>query len=70
MSSTCFEHDGSSSGRRLYMQLWYSVFYMQQFSSLVGERLCSILLILIHVKRKGKKGKVILLQARCGTRRG
>jgi hypothetical protein len=31
MSSTGFEHDGSSSGRRLYIQLWYSVFYMHQY---------------------------------------
>jgi len=29
MSSTHFEPDGSSSVRRLYIQLWYSVFYMQ-----------------------------------------
>jgi len=25
MPSTCFEPEGSSSGRRLYIQLWYSV---------------------------------------------
>jgi len=25
MSSTCFELEGSSSGRRLYMQLWYGM---------------------------------------------
>jgi len=23
MSSTCFESEGSSSGRQLYVQLWY-----------------------------------------------
>jgi len=28
MSSTSFEHEGSSSGRRLCIQIWYSVFYM------------------------------------------
>jgi hypothetical protein len=28
MSSTCFEPKGSSSGRQLYMQLWYIMFYM------------------------------------------
>jgi len=28
MSSTCFKPKGSSSGRRLYMQVWYRVFYM------------------------------------------
>jgi len=30
MSSTCFEPEGSSSRRRLYEQLWYGTFYMQQ----------------------------------------
>ena len=34
MSSTCFESEGSSSGRRLYMQLWYSVLYMVWYSVL------------------------------------
>ena len=28
MSSTCFEPEGSSSGRRLYVQLRYGMFYM------------------------------------------
>jgi hypothetical protein len=28
MSSTCFEPEGSSAGRQLYIQVWYSVFYM------------------------------------------
>jgi len=27
MSGTCFETEGSSSGRRLYIQLGYGVFY-------------------------------------------
>ena len=31
MSSACFEPDGSSSGRRLYIQGWYSVFYMYRY---------------------------------------
>ena len=26
--STCFEPEGSSSGRRLYIQVWYDMFYM------------------------------------------
>jgi hypothetical protein len=30
MSSTCFEPVGSSSGRQLYIQLWYATFYMHQ----------------------------------------
>jgi hypothetical protein len=25
MSSTCFKTEGSNSGRRLYMQLWYGI---------------------------------------------
>jgi len=28
MSSTCFEPERSSSGRRLYIQEWYNMFYM------------------------------------------
>jgi len=31
MSSTCFEPEGSSSRRRLYIQLWYVTFYMHQY---------------------------------------
>jgi len=31
MSSTCFESDGSSSGRRSYIQLGYGTFYMHQY---------------------------------------
>ena len=31
MSSACFEPEGSSSGRRLCIQLWYGTFYMQQY---------------------------------------
>jgi hypothetical protein len=30
MSSTFFEPEGLSSGRRLYMQLWYGTFYKHQ----------------------------------------
>jgi len=28
MSSTCFEPKDSSSGRWLYIQLWYGIFYL------------------------------------------
>ena len=28
MSSTCFKPKGSSSGRQLYVQVWYNWFYM------------------------------------------
>jgi len=31
MSSTCFETEGSSSGRRLYIQVKYRVFYTHQY---------------------------------------
>jgi len=31
MSSTRFEPEGSSSGRQLYIQAWYSVFYMHRY---------------------------------------
>ena len=33
MSSTCFEPKGSSSGRRLYIQVRYSVFYMHHYKT-------------------------------------
>ena len=31
MSSTCFEPDGSSSGRWLYLQVWYNLFICQWY---------------------------------------
>ena len=31
MSSTCFEPEVSSSGRRLCLRVWYCVFYMHQY---------------------------------------
>jgi hypothetical protein len=31
MCSICFETEGPSSWRRLYLQLWYSRFYMHQY---------------------------------------
>jgi len=31
MLSTCFEPEGSSSVRQMYIQVWYSVFYMHQY---------------------------------------
>jgi len=30
MSSTCFEAEGTCSGRRLSIQLWYGTFYVHQ----------------------------------------
>jgi len=34
MSSTCFEPEGTSSGRQLYIQSWCGKFYMHQFNLL------------------------------------
>jgi len=31
VSSTCFEPEVSSSGRRLYIQLWYVTLYVHQY---------------------------------------
>jgi len=31
MSSTCLKPQGSSSGRWLYIEVWYSTFYMDQY---------------------------------------
>jgi len=31
MSFTWFEPEGSTSGRRLYIQLWYGTFYIHQY---------------------------------------
>jgi len=31
MSSTCFEPEVSPSGRQLFIQLWYGMFYMRQY---------------------------------------
>ena len=31
MSSTSFEPEVSSSGGRLYVQLWYGVYYMHRY---------------------------------------
>ena len=42
MSSTCFELKGSSSGRRLNIQLWYSTFCMHHYKQTA---------LLMHVKR-------------------
>jgi len=37
MSSTCSEPEGSSSGRWFYIQVWYSVFCMQNKKSVFDE---------------------------------
>jgi hypothetical protein len=36
LSSACFEPEGSSSGRRMYVQVRYSLFSCKCLSSLVG----------------------------------
>jgi len=33
MSSTCVEPEGSSSGRWLYVQLWYGTFYIHRHNT-------------------------------------
>ena len=53
MSSTCFEPEGSYSGRRLYIQVWYCVFYMRRYgivcficismSNFLGRRMCTFI---------------------------
>jgi len=43
MSSTCFEPEGSSSGRRFYVRVWYNVFPCKGLNSLVGGKVCSLL---------------------------
>jgi hypothetical protein len=35
MSSACFETEGSSSGRRMYIQVWYGVFDMHRYEQCV-----------------------------------
>ena len=47
MSSTCFEPEGSSSGRRLYVQVWYNLLTCIGISSLVGGRVCSLFSIIL-----------------------
>jgi len=39
MSSTCFKHEGSSSGRLLCVQVWYMCSTCISISSVVGWRL-------------------------------
>ena len=53
MSSTCFEPEGSSSGGRLYVQLWYSVFYMLKL-------LCTLVLYYYITMHGAKKRKIML----------
>ena len=49
LSSTCFEPEGSSSGRRLFVQVWYTVcFTCICISSLVCRRVCSVQNTLEH----------------------
>jgi len=43
MPSTCFETEGSSSGRHLCIQLGYGTFKCIGMSSLVGRRVSSIM---------------------------
>jgi len=49
VSSTRFETEGSSSGRRWYIQSWYEM--LQYGNRIEHTVLPTILLILMHVKR-------------------
>jgi len=46
MSSTCFEREGSSSGRRLFIQVWSTMFYMHQYKQY--NRLLRLMHITYH----------------------
>ena len=46
MCSTCFEPKGSSSGKLLYVQVWYNLFTCNGISNRVGERVPTP----VHVK--------------------
>jgi hypothetical protein len=50
MSSTCFDPEASPSGRRLYIQVCYSVFHMYRYTRIEYTLLPTELLILMHVK--------------------
>ena len=53
MPSTCFEPGGLSSGRRLYIQLWYGVCFTRiSISNPVGRRACSTLFYLTIIAYK------------------
>jgi hypothetical protein len=56
MSSTCFEPEGSSKGRRLYIQVWYSMFYMHQYL-----QSCKVSIIIGNVEVKTDCGLVKLI---------
>ena len=43
MSSICFEPEGSSSGRRLYIQFWCGTFYMHRY-----KHSCGLLILVIN----------------------
>ena len=42
MSSTCFEHEGSSSGNRMYILLWYGTFYMHHQYTQPSRQTCAL----------------------------
>ena len=51
MSCTCFENEGSSLGRRLYMQLWCGMLYMHRYKQSCRWRVCCSALYKKHQKR-------------------
>ena len=48
MSSTCFEPEGSSSERRLYVQVRYNLFTCNSINSLVGGRVCTFFSFMLY----------------------
>ena len=50
MSSTCFEPEGSSLGRRFYMQLWYSMFHIHHIQAVLYVEECVLHLSLYHLR--------------------
>jgi hypothetical protein len=59
MSSTCFQSDGSSSGRRLYIQLWYGTFDMQWYKQSLPKILCVCVCACVCVRACGKEQVVL-----------
>ena len=48
MSATCFDPEGSSSGRRFYVQIWYIVLTRNGINSLVGGRVCKFCSFILY----------------------
>jgi len=49
MSSTCFEPKGSSSGRRLYVQVWYNLFTCQRYKQSCRRKSAHLLVYIMRL---------------------